>query len=147
MDEIYSNIGIVYTTKPKEHITDDEFEIAIHLANLGKIIIFKQEIVNQKNADALVDDELTEFKTIKRAENFKRAIERDLSQGKKQADNILLFIKQDFVMHDLYHGIETALKYDTHNKIQSIQILFMNGELLRFSRSEILNYSYRNSLK
>ncbi|GEM_PF-6967485 len=144
-----NNLGKVYSEKLEKHLLIDELEIAKHLANFGKTVILKKEmdISNIKNADAVVDGKIIEFKTISNATNFKRAIENALRRSKKQAKNTLLYIKQKFCLSDLYRGIETAIKFDKSKKITEIQILFSDGNLKILLRNQIENGSYKELLK
>jgi len=145
---LYSNNGYVYSERATK-CSDDELEIAKFLADIGHTVILIQEVRNQKTADALVDGVLVEFKTISNTTNFGNRVQQDISRGKEQADNILLYIKQKqkFDYKSFYKGIEYAIKFDSYQKISTIQILFESRKLIILNRSQIEDGSYKEILK
>jgi Contact-dependent growth inhibition CdiA C-terminal domain len=115
--------------------------IAILLANLGKKIVLLPNEEGIISADADVDDEIWEFKTVK-ATNLSSAVQGAIRRGKLQSSNILCFINQLYVIENITKGIYNVVKYDNAEMIQKIAILFTNGELIEMTREEVVEKSF-----
>jgi Contact-dependent growth inhibition CdiA C-terminal domain len=111
--------------------------IAMLLAKLGRKIVLLPNEVNSLSADADMDNEIWEFKTIN-ATNLSSAVQGAIRRGKLQANNILCFINQLYTIENITKGIYNVVKYDNTERIEKIAILFVGGELIELTREEIV---------
>jgi len=65
-----------------------------------------------------------------------------VSKGKKQADNILVFINQKYNMNLIYSALEEVIRKDISNQISQIHLLIANN-LLKFTSHEIVERKHR----
>ena len=98
---------------------------------------------NVSSADATLDDEVWEFKTIFETVNMRGAVQKDIKRGKRQSANILIFIAQLYNVNDITKGIYNAIKFDGKWDVAKIGVLFQNGDLVIMTRSEIIDESFR----
>ncbi len=118
-------------------------KVALLLTQHGYGIVLLENLQNVVSADATVDGELWEFKTIAKTINMSHSVQRNIARGKYQAPNVLIFINQAYNSNDVTKGIYNAVKFDEKELIEHIGILFQNAVLRIFSRAEILNESFR----
>lgn len=118
--------------------------VALMLIKHGFRIVLQGNEPTVISADAMLDDEEWEFKTISEAKNLSNRVQRDIKNGKRQAANILIFINQLYNTNDITKGIYNAIKFDEKEMVQKIAILFQNGNLIIVERAEILDKSYRH---
>jgi hypothetical protein len=124
-----------------------EFEgnktIALMLIKLGYRIVLLENQQNVVSADATLDDELWEFKTVAKTMSMSNSVQRNIARGKRQAPNVLLFINQAYNTNDVAKGIHNAVKFDERELIGRIGVLFQNTTLRIFSKADILDESFR----
>jgi hypothetical protein len=98
---------------------------------------------NVISADATVDDEVWEFKTVAKTRSMSNSVQRNITRGKRQSANVLIFLNQAYNSNDVAKGIHNAVKFDERGLIEQIGVLFQNATLRIFNRSEILDESFR----
>lgn len=118
--------------------------IALMLVKHGFRIVLQGNEPTVVSADATLNDEMWEFKTISEARNLSNRVQGDIKNGKRQAANILIFINQLYNINDITKGIYNAIKFDEKEMAQKIAILFQNGNLIIVERAEVLDKSYRS---
>ena len=94
------------------------------------------------SADATLNDEVWEFKTISETISMSNAVQKDISRAKRQAANILIFIAQVYKTKEVTKGIYNAIKFDERRMVKKIGILFQNGDLIMLTRKEILSEAF-----
>lgn len=119
-------------------------KIALLLVKYGYRIILLGNQPDVVSADATLDDEIWEFKTISESVRMSNAVQKDISRGKLQAANILIFIAQVYQTREITRGIYNAIKFDARQLVKKIGILFQNGHLVIIERSEVLDESFRS---
>ena len=98
-----------------------------------------------KNPDAYLIGttgiEIWEFEKLTlEALNPAGAVKNRLRSGKKQAENVLLYIDRDDVdLNDVRRGIRTAIFNDNAEELQQIGVIFRDGSLIVKSREEWSN--------
>ncbi len=119
--------------------------IALMLLKYGYRVELLATQPNVISADATLDDEVWEFKTISETINMSNAVQKDISRAKRQAANILIFIAQAYKTKEVTKGIYNAIKFDERRMVKKIGILFQNGNLVMLTRKEILNEAFLNN--
>jgi Contact-dependent growth inhibition CdiA C-terminal domain len=117
--------------------------IALLLVKIGYQVVLLGNQPNVISADATLNGEVWEFKTIMETVNMSGAVQKDIKRGKRQAANILIFIDQLYTANDITKGIYNAVKFDKKQDVAKIGILFQNGDLINMTRAEILDESFR----
>ena len=117
--------------------------IAMLLAKQGKKVVLLPDQVNVISADADVDSEIWEFKTLMASTNLRGAVQLAIRRAKLQSCNILCFIDQHYNANDITKGIYNAVKFDGKKMIKQIVILFQNGHLIPMTRAEVIDESFR----
>jgi hypothetical protein len=117
--------------------------IAFMLMQYGYRIVLLRTEPDVVSADATLNDEVWEFKTISETKSMSNAVQKDIKRGKRQAANILIFIDQRYNPNEVTRGIYNAIKFDKNEIVQMIAILFQNGNLTMITRAEILDESFR----
>jgi len=136
----YENGGYVVAHKKHGHLElEQNVIIAKTLADLGDEVELIEDLPNTKSPDAIRNNDYWEFKTISRAKNISRAIETAIRSGRKQANNIVLFINQNQRIADVRYGIFISKKNGKLGNLQQIDILFPNGNIIKLKRSDIEN--------
>jgi Contact-dependent growth inhibition CdiA C-terminal domain len=118
--------------------------IALMLVKHGYRVVLLGNEPEVTSADATLNDEIWEFKTISEATNLRNRVQGDIKNGKRQAPNILIFINQVYVAREITKGIYNAIKFDVKKTAQRIGILFQDGSLIIIERAEVLDKSYRD---
>jgi hypothetical protein len=116
--------------------------IALRLAALGKRVILLPNQINVISADADVDSEIWEFKTLMTSTNLRSAIQVAIRRAKLQSCNILCFINQLYVIEEITAGIDSAVRNDKSEKIARIAVLFEDGKIIDITREEILQRQF-----
>ena len=116
--------------------------IALMLTKHGYRVELLATQQNVISADATLDDDIWEFKTISETINMSNAVQKDISRAKRQAANILIFIAQVYKTKEVTKGIYNAIKFDERRMVKKIGILFQNGNLVILTRKEILNEAF-----
>lgn len=115
--------------------------IAKILAEQGKRVTLLP-VDNIKSADADVDGETWEFKTIMTATNVRGAIQSAIRIGKDQSGNILCFINQRYILEEITRGINSAVINDKSERIEKVAILFEDGKIVDNTREEIIQKQF-----
>jgi hypothetical protein len=118
--------------------------IALLLVKIGYQVVLLGNQPNVISADATLNGEVWEFKTIMETVNMSGAVQKDIKRGKRQAANILIFIDQLYETREITRGIYNAIKFDEKRVVKKIGILFQNGYLIIMERAEVLDESFRN---
>ena len=118
--------------------------IAISLAKLGKRVVLLPNEADGISADAEVDNEIWEFKTISNTRNLSNRIHKVISKGKHQSSNVLIYIAQLYKSHEITKGIDNAVRVDSNELIQKIAILFQDGRLIFVKREEVTDKSFND---
>jgi hypothetical protein len=116
--------------------------IALLLTKHGYRVVLLGNQPNIVSADATLDDEVWEFKTISDAQNLSNRVQRDIHRGKRQAANILIFIAQFYRIKEITKGIYNAIKFDEKRMVNKVSILFQNGDLIKLTREEMVNSEF-----
>jgi hypothetical protein len=116
--------------------------IALRLAALGKRVVLLPNQINVISADADVDSEIWEFKTLMTSTNLRGAIQITIRRAKVQASNILCFIAQRYMIEEITGGIDGAVRNDKSEKIARIAVLFEDGKLIDMTREEVLQKQF-----
>jgi Contact-dependent growth inhibition CdiA C-terminal domain len=125
----------------KKELTGNKI-IALMLSKHGYRVVLLAAQPNVISADATLDDEIWEFKTISETINMSNAVQKDISRAKRQAANILIFIAQAYLIKEITKGIYNAIKFDERRMVKKIGVLFQNGDLVMLTRKEILNETF-----
>jgi len=122
----------------------ENIEIAKILCALGKKIVLLP-ISNQqftKNPDALVNNEIFEFK-VNKTPTFS-ALDKEIRKAKDQADNILIVVKDKINISML----ESAIKWRVDNSVNIKKInVLIRSKVFEFCRKEITNNTFRGKIK
>jgi hypothetical protein len=111
--------------------------MAEELMNNGYGVQLLEDINNVKSADAEFNLKGTwEFKCLK--VSTQNAIQKRLSEGRKQARNVVLRIPNYLAPNLINDAFKTSIKYEGNQPIDKIILLF-NGKSAIITRTEILN--------
>lgn len=119
-------------------------KIALLLVKHGYRVVLLGNEPEVTSADATLNDEIWEFKTISEATNLRNRVQGDIKNGKRQAPNILIFINQVYEAREITKGIYNAIKFDEKKIVKRIGILFQDANLIIVERAEVLDESYRD---
>jgi hypothetical protein len=117
--------------------------IALLLIQHGYRVVLLADPQDVISADATVDDEVWEFKTVAKTRSMSNSVQRNIARGKRQSANVLIFLNQAYNSNDVAKGIHNAVKFDEKGLIEQIGVLFQNATLRIFNRSEILDETFR----
>jgi len=119
-------------------------KIGRELIRFGKEVLLLRDIRKEGNSpDALINGQFWQLKNITNS-NLTRGIQHAIRYGKREAGNILCRVEADnFKMHELTLGIDTALKTDLKERVENVWIL-VKGKLIEIKRNEILTKKYLN---
>lgn len=116
-----------------KHEKKDNLVIANILADYSHNIKLLPIVEGRKNPDALVDGVEYEFKTNRTP--TKSAIDNEIRDAKNQANNIVINVS-DIAKGELKQAIKSRVK--RAENIENIWLIY-KGNLLKFSRTEVLN--------
>jgi Contact-dependent growth inhibition CdiA C-terminal domain len=116
--------------------------IAMMLVKHGYRIILLENDHSTVSADATLDGEVWEFKTISTSEGLNNRVQKAIKNGKRQANNILVFINQTYKTIEITKGIYNAIKFDEKGIAKKIGILFQNGRLIMMARVDVIDESF-----
>jgi hypothetical protein len=125
----------------------EEEQIAQLLADSGRdVVLLKISSSQVKNPDAyLITGEgtsLWEFERVTQdAQNLPRAISQALRAGKKQAENVVLYVDRNDVSDDiLRRGIRSAFLADEKAELNAVMILRRDGMSRLLPRTEVIDH-------
>jgi Contact-dependent growth inhibition CdiA C-terminal domain len=123
--------------------------IAILLAKLGYRVVLQPNtpaipMPDMTTPDAVVNEEIWEFKTISHTGNLSNRVHKVISKGKHQSSKVLIYIAQSYKTHEITRGIENAIRVDLGGFIEKVAILFQDGRLIFVKREEVLDKSFIN---
>jgi len=149
-DKVYFNTDsggyvVVHKLHGKGEL-EQNLEIAEILAEKGEKILLLPDNKNIKSPDALRNGIIWEFKTISNAHNLYHALQNSIRKGKKQSENILIYINQAYTNENIAKALKSAVNMDNPIQIKEINILYHDKRLIKMERDEIENNSFGSKL-
>lgn len=133
-------IHLNHNTNPSEIFLAEIF------AKQGKRVILLSEQGGErvKTPDANIDGEIWEFKELSRdAVSIKNTIQRGVAVAKKRAPNLAYHINNENAnLKDINRGIARVMVWDNEQLLQTIVLVFNNGNTQVLTREEIDNGKY-----
>jgi len=130
--------------KPEER--KHNLEVGRRFKDQGDRVHLLPNMENQPSPDAEINAAAWEFKRISDATNVRNRVKAVLRKGKKQANNILLDIQQDFSKRELIRGIQSALNQDENKIIENIKLI-INNEVVSLSKEELDSGSWISTIE
>ena len=123
-----------------------EFEgnktIALMLIKHGYRVVLLENQQDVVSADATLNNEVWEFKTVAKTISMSNSVQRNITRGKRQSSNVLIFIAQVYENKEVTRGIYNAIKFDEKALVKKVGVLFQNGDLKILTRLEVLNEAF-----
>jgi hypothetical protein len=121
--------------------------IALMLVKHGYRVVLLENQQDVVSADATLNGEVWEFKSITETGNLGNRVQKAIQKGKRQAANVLIFINLSYKVKEVTKGIYNAIKFDERKIIRRIAILFQDGHLIIAERVEVLDESFLNKFQ
>jgi hypothetical protein len=107
--------------------------IALQLAKLGFRVELLVETKVGQSADATIDAQVWEFKTVV---GTLRSVQNRLREGKKQSDKVLIAVPVVYEIGEILRGIISAINVDKAQELAWVGVL-IKEEFIVLSRLEI----------